>query len=277
MSNVDLVDTHCHLNFHRYDADRDLVLRRARAAGVKRIIIPAIDLESCRQALDLAEKHDGLYVAVGIHPNSCSDFSTSSLGALRRFAVHERVVAIGEIGLDYYRDRCPKAMQQAALEAQLELAAELALPLIIHNREAGADLITILEGWAPSAPPSLSERLGVLHSFSASADIARRALSLVSIWASLVLSRTRMPTSSAPSPPVFRASGCSSKPMAHSSRRSNIAANGMNLLTSVTSMTNWRSCTASPQTRWLSRQRQMPSAYSPCLARALAIKRLLLN
>ena len=119
-----------------------------------------------------------MYVAVGIHPNSCGDFDDDCLDALRRLAAHERVIAIGEIGLDYYWDKCPKAKQKEALEAQLELAAELSLPVILHNREAGSDLLAVLAAWAPSTPAGMTNRRGVLHSFSASADIARRAISL---------------------------------------------------------------------------------------------------
>ena len=84
-----LIDTHCHLNFSSYDEDREEVLRRARAAGVDRIIIPAVDLESCQQALALAERHTGLYIAVGVHPNSCRDFSPDSLQELRRLFAPE--------------------------------------------------------------------------------------------------------------------------------------------------------------------------------------------
>ena len=178
MSAPRLIDTHCHLNFHAYDEDRDDMLRRAREAGVDRIIIPAIDLESCQQALALADRCAGLYVAVGIHPNSCSDFSPSALQELRVLSRHERVVAIGEIGLDYYWDKCPPAKQQRALELQLELAAESQLPVILHNRESADDLMAILDAWAPSVSPEMKERLGVLHSFSASAEVARRALEL---------------------------------------------------------------------------------------------------
>lgn len=178
MSAPRLIDTHCHLNFHSYDEDREAAIRRARAAGVARIIIPAIDLASCRQALALADSHAGLYVALGVHPNSCGDFSPSVLGELRSLSRHELAIAIGEIGLDYYWDKCPPARQRRALELQLELAAELRLPVIIHNREASDDLIDILEAWAPSVSPDMKERLGVLHSFSASAQVARRALEL---------------------------------------------------------------------------------------------------
>lgn len=178
MSAPRLVDTHCHLNFHTYDEDREEVLCRAREAGVDRIIMPAIDLESCRQAQALADCHAGLYFSVGIHPNSCGGFSPSMLQELRSLSRHKLAIAIGEIGLDYYWDRCPPAKQRRALEMQLDLAAELQLPVILHNRESSDDLIAILDAWAPSAPPDMNERLGVLHSFSGSAEMAQRALEL---------------------------------------------------------------------------------------------------
>lgn len=178
MAPPELIDTHCHLNFASYDDDRAAVLQRAQAAGVRRILIPAIDLPSCQAALDMAANFSSIYAAVGIHPNSSAEFSRAWLDELRTFASHKRVVAIGETGLDYYRDSCPRDLQRRALEAQLDLAAQLALPVILHNREAEADLLAILEAWAPSAPASLNNRLGVLHSFSASAEAARRAIEL---------------------------------------------------------------------------------------------------
>ncbi len=178
MSTPSLIDTHCHLNFHSYDGDRAEVLRRAREVGVQRIIVPAIDLESCGQALELAETYEGIYFSVGIHPNGCSNFNHASIEQLQALARHERAIAVGEIGLDYYRDNCPKPKQRRALEMQLELAALLEMPVIIHNREAGDDVMSLLAAWAPSLPASMKQRLGVLHSFSASVEVAQQAVEL---------------------------------------------------------------------------------------------------
>lgn len=183
---MELVDTHCHLNFASYVHDRADVLQRARQAGVKRVIIPAIDLPSCREALALAEADPALFAAIGVHPNSSSDFDASILDELRILAQAAPAVAIGEIGLDYHWDKSPKPTQWRAFEAQLALASELQLPVIIHNREgradtapsASADVLAILEGWAPAAPSRLQGRMGVLHSFSASSEVAERALAL---------------------------------------------------------------------------------------------------
>ncbi|NWG15958.1 MAG: TatD family hydrolase [Chloroflexi bacterium] len=171
-----MIDTHCHLNFDSYADDLDAVIARAAAAGVTRVVIPAIDLETSRDILGLCSQHDGLFAAVGIHPNSSADFTPALLKPLGDMAAYPKVVAIGEIGLDYYWDKSPKPKQFETFESQLTLAAKLALPVIIHNREAGADIIDILESWVRGLPDSLKTRPGVLHSFSAPADIAERAL-----------------------------------------------------------------------------------------------------
>lgn len=174
-----MIDTHCHLNFEAYDDDRDQVIQRATEAGVTSIINPGVDADSSRAAIALADQYAGVYAAVGVHPNSTATFSDSDLQTIKQLAHEsEKVVAIGEIGLDYHWDKSPQQKQVAAFEAQLALAAELELPVIIHNREASADVIAILESWADDLPPSLRERPGVLHSFSAPQAIAERALSI---------------------------------------------------------------------------------------------------
>ncbi len=171
-----LIDTHCHLNFERYNEDRPQVIQRAVDAGVTRMIVPAIDVSSSYEALQLATTYQGIFAAVGIHPNSSADFQAEILGPIEALAQEGEVVAIGEIGLDYYWDKSPKHKQRWALESQLELAAKLELPVIIHNREASEDVIDILEAWANTLPENLQGRAGVLHSFSASMAIAQRAL-----------------------------------------------------------------------------------------------------
>jgi TatD DNase family protein len=173
-----LIDTHCHIDFEQYDGDRDAVMARAAAAGVTRVINPATDFDSGAAALCLADKYAGLYVAVGIHPNSTASYAASDLEAIQEQAQHAKVVAIGEIGLDYYRDWSPKDKQRVAFEDQLALAARLQLPVIIHNREASEDVLAILADWVATLPESLRTRPGVLHSFSASQEVADRALEL---------------------------------------------------------------------------------------------------
>lgn len=169
-----LIDTHCHLDFEWFDEDRDAVVGRALAAGVTQIVVPGLDLENCRAILALTEKHDGVFAAVGVHPNSAAGWQDDWIDVLRDLAQHPKVVAIGEIGLDYYWDKSPKAVQHRALALQLELAAELNLPVIIHNRDASADVIQLLS----ESPLVGRDNPGVLHSFAADWDTAVAALNL---------------------------------------------------------------------------------------------------
>lgn len=172
-----LIDTHIHLNFDAYDEDRDTVISRAQEAGVTRFINPGVDMETSRAAVALAAQYPKtIYAAVGFHPNSATGFTDAHLSEIREMAKAPGVVSIGEIGLDYYWDKAPKADQKRALDMQLALAAELQLPVIIHNRESSEDIIPILESWAATLTGPLRERPGVLHSVSAPYDLAMRAL-----------------------------------------------------------------------------------------------------
>lgn len=171
-----MIDTHCHLNFDAYDADRDDVIARAATAGVMRVINPGVDRATSQAALDLAARYSGIYAAVGMHPNDTANFTDDDLSWIEAMAHQPKVVAIGEIGLDYHWHDSPKEMQFKAFEAQLALAAQLELPVIIHNREASDNVIAILEAWARDLPPALRDRAGVLHSFSAPHSVAERAL-----------------------------------------------------------------------------------------------------
>lgn len=173
-----LVDTHCHLNFDAFDANRDDIVAEATQAGVTRIINPATDLTTAQEALALADRYAGVYAAVGVHPNSTANFDAAMLDSVRELAQQPCVVAIGEIGLDYHWDKSPKQAQWRAFEAQLALATECGLPVIIHNRDASGDVLDILANWIPGIPAALRGRPGVLHSFSAPGDAADRALDL---------------------------------------------------------------------------------------------------
>ena len=179
-SSIELVDSHCHLNFPRYQEDFPAVLSRAQAAGVKRAIIPAVDTTGSQEIVALCASWDACYGAVGIHPNRSYAYPEDELSAalpeLKRLSRSMKVVAIGEIGLDFYRKHSPPAQQEKVLRAQLQLAAELELPVILHNRDSTAALLQILEGWAADLPASLQERAGVLHSFSGNWPEAERAM-----------------------------------------------------------------------------------------------------
>ncbi len=141
-----LVDTHCHLQFDAYDPDRDAVLARAVAAGVAKMVVVGTDLPSSQAAVELAAAHPGIvYAAVGVHPNAAADYEPAMLAELRRLAESPFVVAIGECGFDFFRDRCPVERQREAFLAQQQLAVDMALPLIIHCREAHAATIAALD------------------------------------------------------------------------------------------------------------------------------------
>jgi len=174
-----LIDTHCHLDFDAFDSDRAEVIARAQEAGVEMMLNPCTDLANAPRVLALAGEHEAVFAAVGVHPNSSTQWDAHSVAALRELASQPKVLAIGEIGLDYYWDEAPHDVQQKALQAQLELAAEMELPVIVHNREASKDLLAILLDWqaglAASGSP-LVQRPGVLHSFSADQAMAEKAL-----------------------------------------------------------------------------------------------------
>jgi TatD DNase family protein len=176
-----LVDTHCHLDFNSFDKDRDQVITRAREFGVERVLNPGINLESSTNAVNLAKKYSEVYAAVGVHPNDGLSWESDSVSRLRKLATHKKVVAIGEIGLDFYRDRTPKELQIQIFKEQLNLAAELNLPVVIHSRESLAEVLEILDEWRKKMNHSqswLAEYPGVLHSFSGDMQLAERTREL---------------------------------------------------------------------------------------------------
>jgi len=210
-----LTDTHCHLNLHKFDEDRAAVIERAEKAGLVRILIPALSLDSSLSAVKLAQSHPMLYAAVGVQPNESLTWTRNTVEKLRKLVLpHPRplprgergespspfgrgvrgegkskIVAIGEIGLDYYWEAASHDHQQRVFHAQLELAAELDLPVVVHLREKGdaddgacyQDAIKILEKWVAglgSEKVALRKNPGVLHSFSGSFEIARQAIDL---------------------------------------------------------------------------------------------------
>jgi TatD DNase family protein len=159
-----LIDTHAHLMDHAFDADRDAVLSRARAAEVEALLLVGYDLPSSRAAVDLARGIAGACASVGIHPNSAAEASDADFEAIADLARAAEVGAIGETGLDYYRHHTPPSRQREAFEWHLRLAEELALPAIVHNRQADADVADAL---AASAIRGVARTTpGVLHCFS---------------------------------------------------------------------------------------------------------------
>lgn len=179
---IPYTDTHCHLDFERFDKDRPQVLKRAWKAGLVWILNPGIDLHTNQAAIELAQAHpQQISAAVGIHPNYGATWTADILPTLREQAQQKGVVAIGEIGLDYYRQHTPFEQQRMMFINQLNLAGELSLPVILHNRDAAHDLIQILKDWQRRLVQSghpLADRPGVFHSFSADYDTAMAALEM---------------------------------------------------------------------------------------------------
>ena len=176
---MSLIDTHAHLDFSQFDADRQAVIERAKSAGVGVIINVGADLRSSRRAVALACDHDLIYAAVGMHPHDAKNLDGATLGELRKLAQRPEVVAIGEIGLDYYRDRSPRDMQRRAFQAQLAWAGKLGKPVIIHDRDAHDEVMGMLADWASDMAGSpLAGRLGVLHTFSGDLSMAQQAMDL---------------------------------------------------------------------------------------------------
>ncbi len=169
------IDTHAHLDFAQFDADREQVLARAWAAGLVAIVNAGADLPSSRAGVELSAKHERVFAAVGMHPHDAKDLTAGALSELETLARAPKVVAIGEIGLDFYRDLSPRPAQRAAFEAQLALAARLHKPIIVHDRDAHGEVMTILREWAGVSP--LAEK-GVLHCFSGSLEMAQEAVAL---------------------------------------------------------------------------------------------------
>ncbi len=174
--NMIYADTHCHLDFDAFDEDRDAVLERARTSGLAFLINPGVDLASSQSALHLASLWPGrVYAACGFHPHySAACSNKDALLALRQLASQPGVRALGEIGLDYYRNLAPQVVQREVFIAQLALAKELELPIIVHNRDADADTQAILLDWIQSLPfgSRLRQNPGVLHAFSGSSAMA---------------------------------------------------------------------------------------------------------
>ena len=166
-----MIDTHCHLCDRRFDRDRQQVFDRAHHAGVTHLVEIAYAPEIVPRAHALAAEHPNLYLCVGVHPSESAKVPESYLPTLRDHARHPRVVAIGETGLDFFRDYAPRADQERWFRAQLALADEVGLPVVIHQRAALADTLAILEKMRPAAG-------GVLHCFDDGPEAAARAQAL---------------------------------------------------------------------------------------------------
>lgn len=168
-----LIDSHAHIQLKNFDNDREAMFARAKKAGVECIITIGFDLETSMGAIRLAEQYDFVYATVGMHPHDAKLLNDEIIARFRELAQHPKVVAMGEMGLDYYRNLSPRSIQQKAFEAQLRLAQELNLPIIVHDRDAHEDIMEILRQYVGKM-----EKHGVLHCFSGDIEMAKEAIDL---------------------------------------------------------------------------------------------------
>jgi TatD DNase family protein len=168
----ELFDTHAHLHFPGFDDDRDAVLARARAAGVRRMLTIGTDAGTSRAALALAEREPDVWATVGVHPHDAGESDEAAQAEVERLATEPRVVAIGEIGLDFFRNLSPPDVQERVFRRHLALARRLEKPVVVHCRDAHAETLAIL------AEERAAEVGGIMHCFSGDVEIARRCLDL---------------------------------------------------------------------------------------------------
>ena len=185
-----MIDSHAHYDDGRFDADRDDVIRKAVEAGVTHIINPGCDVESSEHAIALSKKHPEVFAAVGVHPHEASSCDEKTLSRIEILSGEEKVVAIGEIGLDYHYDFSPRKIQKELFSKQVALAGKLGLPVIIHNRESHQDVLDIVKAFR-------SDNItGVFHCFSGSVEMAREVLNLgfyIGIGGSVTFKNARRP------------------------------------------------------------------------------------
>ncbi|MED0657752.1 TatD family hydrolase [Anoxybacillus ayderensis] len=167
-----LFDTHAHLNATQFNEDVEQVIERARAESVSHIVVVGFDRPTIQRAMELAEQYSFIYAAVGWHPVDAIHMTDEDLIMIERLAAHPKVVALGEMGLDYYWDQSPKDVQKEVFRKQIRLAKKVKLPIIIHNRDATADIVDILR------EERAEEVGGVMHCFSGSIEVARQCMDM---------------------------------------------------------------------------------------------------
>jgi len=167
-----VIDTHCHLDMLSRDHEIDTIIHSANEAGVKQIITVGIDLQSSRKAVQYAEQYPGVYATIGVHPHNVAEITDAYLEQVIQLADHPKVVAYGEIGLDFVKLYAPQEMQLEQFERQVKLAKQLSLPLVIHDREAHEEILAILKKYLPFPDG------GVMHCFSGNLEYAKKIIDL---------------------------------------------------------------------------------------------------
>ncbi len=165
------IDSHAHLEMRAFDRDRDEVITRAKEAGVDYIVTIGTTLADCKKAISIANKYESVYAVVGIHPHGVKNINDLTYESLKEMAKAEKVVAYGEIGLDFFRNLSPRDVQIKRFGEQLELASEIGLPVVIHDREAHVETLKILKGWK-------GNRRGIVHCFSGDYEMAKKCLDM---------------------------------------------------------------------------------------------------
>lgn len=165
-------DTHVHLNADQFQDDVEEVIDRAKASGVTTMVVVGFDRPTIEKAINLSEKYDCIYAAIGWHPVDAVDMTEADLKWIKELSSHEKVVALGEMGLDYYWDKSPKDIQQEVFRKQIALAKEVKLPIVIHNRDATADVVKILK------EEGAEEVGGIMHCYSGSVEVAKECLDM---------------------------------------------------------------------------------------------------
>lgn len=167
-----IFDSHAHLDDERFDGERDRIIARAKESGIELILNPGADLNTSLRAVNLAEKYEMIYAAVGVHPHDVKDMDEDTIQVLRALSNKEKVVAIGEIGLDFYYDHSPRELQRKWFRRQIELAKEVNLPMIIHDRDAHEETFKILKEYDAGT-------LGcVMHCYASSVEMAREYIKM---------------------------------------------------------------------------------------------------
>lgn len=167
-----LIDSHAHLDSIQFKEDLDSVMRKIEDSGVELVINPGADMKSSRRIVELVKKYSILYGAVGVHPHDTEDMKEEDLNEIRNLAKEKKIVAIGEIGLDYYYDHSPREVQKEMFKKQIKIAKELKLPIIVHEREAAKDVFDIIK------EENDDNLTGVIHCFSGSLEMALEYIKL---------------------------------------------------------------------------------------------------
>ncbi|MFC1943570.1 TatD family hydrolase [Chloroflexota bacterium] len=176
--NLSIIDTHAHLDMSAFDKDRKEVIARALDEGINTIITVGTNLNSSKKSIELAEEFPEVFAAVGLHPHDVATVERADIASLDIIANHPRVIAIGEIGLDFHRNYSPRGAQLQALKWQLDLATKLELPVIIHCRQAEKDMLSLIREWTSRYRGPYGQCQGVIHCFSGDSDTAKQYLDM---------------------------------------------------------------------------------------------------